>query len=565
MIITSRWSSKEVLVGLFTVLLSTCRKGIIYPSLEMETCHPCGQSPCTLFTLSLRALNHADDGCVPTQAALQPLVTLWSTEAIRFIWTHQGTAKAKGLQRKKSPACCCREGGERVAGKGKKPPENLPYLQEHLRDTLALSSCCLHPHKVAFWGEEHWIPDGNSCSLVNWPICEQWLWLESTVVTCELPCQCANTGCLNGQKKSSKHQTFQLRVRFLSAVLPASAVGSWKRMCKQCSSKYLTCLEVVCCVLADSTSHVLSQTLTMYKVHDPCSSHPAGLTSWTIPREVLQQFLLNLVYYTVYYHTVCMSSRGFPSGMMCYRLLWLSVSTELFCRRMLMWNGPVRWGCRKKVEVMQIVCKYVIWMWWGSISSRQGFYRLCSKTWCAKCSHLHVINTLATLSMLHFSPLSPLNEDPSSILAILTKNDSREICINTWYLLLVSTECTTMSQPLSCSSRQLWLLSHTGALLSCHTAGLLLFTFALQVFCDLLCSNFPAHWGKSLPQIRYQGMAPISKVKMWSNQNLWEYSVCVSQSCSSVAGVLPDIILSRNCNSIQEYVSFNSSNFNLSL
>lgn len=104
--------------------------------------------------------------------------------------------------------------------------------------------------------------------------------------------------------------------------------------------------------------------------------------------------------------------------------------------------------------------------------------------------HLHVINTLGTLSMLHFSPLSPLNEDPSSILAILTKNDSREICINTWYLLWVSTECTTMSQPLSCSSRQLWLLSHTGALLSCPTAGLLLFTFTLQVFCDVLCSDF---------------------------------------------------------------------------
>lgn len=113
-------------------------------------------------------------------------------------------------------------------------------------------------------------------SLVNWPICEQWLWLESTAVTCELPCQCANTGCLNDQKKSSKHQTFQPRVRFLSAVLPASVGGSWKRMCKQCSSKSLTCLEVVCCALADSTSHVLSQTLTMYKVHDPCSSHPAG-------------------------------------------------------------------------------------------------------------------------------------------------------------------------------------------------------------------------------------------------------------------------------------------------
>lgn len=85
------------------------------------------------FTLSLGALNHADDGCVLTQAAVQPLATVWRAEAIRFTWTHQGTAKAEGLQRQKSPsACCCREGWEWVAGKSKKPPENLPYLQEHL-------------------------------------------------------------------------------------------------------------------------------------------------------------------------------------------------------------------------------------------------------------------------------------------------------------------------------------------------------------------------------------------------------------------------------------------------
>lgn len=61
-------------------------------------CHPCAHSPCTLSTLSLRALSHQDDCCMPTQATAQPLLTVWSMRAVRYMRTHPGTAKVKSLQ-----------------------------------------------------------------------------------------------------------------------------------------------------------------------------------------------------------------------------------------------------------------------------------------------------------------------------------------------------------------------------------------------------------------------------------------------------------------------------------
>lgn len=50
------------------------------------------------LTVSLKALSHQDNCCVPTQAAAQVLVTMRSTRAVRYMCTHPGTAKAKSLQ-----------------------------------------------------------------------------------------------------------------------------------------------------------------------------------------------------------------------------------------------------------------------------------------------------------------------------------------------------------------------------------------------------------------------------------------------------------------------------------
>jgi len=52
------------------------------------------------------------------------------------------------------------------------------------------------------------------------------------------------------------------------------------------------------------------------------------------------------------------------------------------------------------------------------------------------------------------------------------KTLAREVCINTRYLLPVSTWCTTMPMPLSCSSSKLWLPSRTASLPACEEAPL---------------------------------------------------------------------------------------------
>lgn len=114
------------------------------------------------------------------------------------------------------------------------------------------------PHALAFWRQEHWIPDANSCDSFVSSDSDCW----STVVTCELPCQCVNTGYLNWQKRSSKYlpATSQPTVRLLSILFPPGVRGSWKRIYKHCeqtehASKSLPCLKSVCFGLSESMKH----------------------------------------------------------------------------------------------------------------------------------------------------------------------------------------------------------------------------------------------------------------------------------------------------------------------
>lgn len=143
---------------------------------------------------------------------------------------------------------------------------------------------------------------------------------------------------------------------------------------------------------------------------------------------------------------ICVFSRWFWSGMMCCKLLSLSINTDLFCIKMLMWNRPVSWGWRKNVEGMQIVLKYMIWMWWGLIGTGQGFYGLCSMPSSAKCTvtYLSLVHWVLFTSQLYL----PLMRIQLLFWPFQPKMTAREICINTWYLLLVSTECTSVPAPL---------------------------------------------------------------------------------------------------------------------
>lgn len=66
------------------------------------------------------------------------------------------------------------------------------------------------------------------------------------------------------------------------------------------------------------------------------------------------------------------------------------------------------------------------------------------------------------------------------------KMTAREICINTWYLLLVSTECTTVSQPLQTALdaephwwSESWWGSPSPVLLQGSCSSLLLLTFSV--------------------------------------------------------------------------------------
>lgn len=138
----------------------------------------------------------------------------------KFIWTHQGTAKAQGSKGTSLflQAVARKEENE-LLGRARNLSVTSWFCQ-----VVASTPMKWHFEErstgslMATTGE---LIHLSAAALTTEP-----------AVTCELPCQCANAGRLNGQKKSSKHLTSQPRVRFLSIELPAGAGGPWKRMCK---------------------------------------------------------------------------------------------------------------------------------------------------------------------------------------------------------------------------------------------------------------------------------------------------------------------------------------------
>lgn len=197
----------------------------------------------------------------------------------------------------------------------------------------------------------------------------------------------------------------------------------------------------------------------------------------------------------------------------------LATNTEVLCRRVMMWNKPVRYDWSRKAEGMEIVWKSLIRTWSGLISTKQGFYRLWSMPSSSKCTVAYLSFVCRVLCpVLHFTALYPFNEIQLLFWSFWPKTLASENCANTWYVLSVSSESTTMPVPLSCSSSKLWLLHIVAALrgdsslapLQCHPpAGLSLFTFALCLLCNLLYSLYteanrksPAINSTSRPHIR---------------------------------------------------------------
>lgn len=98
---------------------------------------------------------------------------------------------------------------------------------------------------------------------------------------------------------------------------------------------------------------------------------------------------------------------------------WLATSAELLCRRMLVWNSPVRYNWKKRVKGMQIVWKSQIWTWWSLISTGLWFYWWCSMPSSAKCSCLLLICIQCSAALL---VSSPLNADPAFPVAFPGEN-----------------------------------------------------------------------------------------------------------------------------------------------